>query len=118
MIVRSFTNQHSFLFYYSIHCFLIFVFLFYPSSLDSSFISFLRYCAGIQYSRSTSSSFLVNAQQQNLYLLVVAGTGTGFYNGDDQPATSAQLTLMVLVVILVVSLVMVHYRSMMVIIID
>jgi hypothetical protein len=49
---------------------------------------------GIRYDRSTSSSsFLVNAQRENVFLQVVAGNGTAGYNGDNQPATSAQLSL-------------------------
>jgi hypothetical protein len=93
--MRSFQKEEFFIFYSSIHCFFFLFFLLYPSSLDSRFSFFLRFC-GIDYDRSTSSAFLVNAQLQNLYLQVIAGTGVGGYNGDNQPATSAQLKFTVL----------------------
>jgi hypothetical protein len=41
--------------------------------------------------RYSSPLLLTDGQQQMLYLKVIAGTGTNGYNGDGQPATSAQL---------------------------
>jgi hypothetical protein len=72
---------------YSIHCFFIVFFVLCPSFLDFTLFSFHV----LSYEWLRPVSFLVTAQQQNLYLQAVAGTGTSGYNGDNQPATSAQL---------------------------
>jgi sugar lactone lactonase YvrE len=82
--MRNFRKEKLFGFYYSIHYILFYFFLLCPSSPDYGILF---------YDRLLPLTFLVNAQQQNLYLQVVAGNGTSGYNGDNQPATSAQLSL-------------------------
>jgi hypothetical protein len=85
-IMRNFRKEDVLSFYYSIHCFFLFFVLLCPSSLDCSFSSFL--CS---FGRSSSSSFLVNAQLKNYFLQIVAGSDAAGYNNDNQPATSAKL---------------------------
>jgi hypothetical protein len=85
--MKSFGKRDFFVCYYSIHCFFFFFFVLYPSFLDFTLFSFL----GTSYKQLRPLNFLVSAQQQNLYLQVVAGTDLSGYNGDNQPATSAQL---------------------------
>jgi hypothetical protein len=88
--MESFRRKDFFVYYYSVHVFFFFFFLLCPSFLDPSVVTFLSYL-GVSFERLLPLTFLVSAQQQNLFLQVVAGTGSGGYNGDNQPATSVQL---------------------------
>jgi hypothetical protein len=83
--MRSLRREDSCLFSYSIHFLLFLLYFLCPSSLDGLLFSSDR------IPLSSSSGFLANAQPSSLYLQVAAGTGTGGYNGDNKPATSAQL---------------------------
>jgi hypothetical protein len=85
----NFRKKAFFIFYYSIiyYYYLVVFFLLCPSLFDFTLFSFL-----LPWDRSVSLPFLVNAQQPNYFLRVVAGNGTLGYNGDNRPSTSALLS--------------------------
>jgi hypothetical protein len=85
-------NRNTFIFNYSIHLVFFFCLLLCPSFPRCRFFRFLL-DSDLCYNPVSSSCFVVNAQQQNLFLQIVAGNGTNGYNGDNRPATTTQLNL-------------------------
>jgi hypothetical protein len=90
--MKIFKNRNTFIFNYSIHLVFFFCLLLCPSFPRCRFFRFLL-DYDLCYNPLSSSCFVVNAQQQNLFLQIVAGNGTNGYNGDNRPAATTQLNL-------------------------
>jgi hypothetical protein len=90
--MRNFKNKSSFIFNYSIQLVFFFYLLLCPSFPRCRFFKILLHF-DFSYSPLSSSCFIANGQQQNLYVQIVAGNGTNGFNGDNRPASTAQLNL-------------------------